>query len=159
MNMSISGTHWRTLVLVSISTVVLSGAKSGCQKKNTLTTPGIPRCNTINITPGDASVRPKVDHEVCAIAPGESVTWVCDIDRKACANWQVVFEDSSVDNTKLFVGGATKFPDPPGPTTSTASATLVNTLVPHHGDRIKVKYTVYNGSKNKYDPHIVPMGP
>jgi hypothetical protein len=71
----------------------------------------------------------------------------------------VVFEDSSVDNTKLFVGGATNFPDPPGPTTSTASATLVNTLVPHHGDRIKVKYTVYNGSKNKYDPHIVPMGP
>jgi hypothetical protein len=147
------------LALASLLTLFSLGGP-GCQKESPLATKGIKECGTVNITPGNDSVKPSVNVEVCAIAPRETITWVCDISSNSdCKGWQVIFEDRSVDDTKLFTGGATMFPSQPSDTTSRASATLVDTLVPNANDIILVKYTVRNGKGNTYDPHIVPMGP
>ena len=158
--MWLSGRPAGRLVLASLLTLVALGGRPGCQKKSLLTTNGIKECGTVNITPGDDKVEPAVVVEVCAIVPGEQLSWVCDPGSNPdCKQWQVIFDDSSVDNTKLFMGGATMFPSKPDDTTSSAKATLVNTLVPHKNDIILVKYSVRNGKGNKHDPHIVPMGP
>ena len=161
--MWISARHWRRLVLVSVSALVLLGVLSGCHKKvvvHPLITAPIPVCGTVNITPGSNTVAPSVDVEVCTIAPGQTIAWVCDISLNSnCKKWQVIFDDPRVDNAKLFLDGLTKFPSQPSDTQSQAGATLINTLVTVPNAPIVVKYTVKNGFGKVYDPHIVPMAP
>jgi hypothetical protein len=108
MNMSVLGRHWRTLVLVSISAMVLSGAQFGCHKHPTSTTSPapppskfeqvqLPDCKTIIISPGSTNRLPSVNVPACTIKD-KTISWQCP----DCSGqpWTVAFADNG-----LFPGG------------------------------------------------------